>query len=67
MIQIRNNDNYEVKFPIFIDATCSGIQHVAAMIKDFNLASNVNLIKQTPKEKVQDLYGKLLVYINNAL
>lgn len=64
---IKDNQNYEVKFPIFIDATCSGIQHVAAMIKDLDTGNNVNLISQTPEDLVQDIYGKLLVNINKDI
>lgn len=67
MKKIKENPNTLVQFPVFIDATCSGIQHIAAMIKDFNIAKNVNLVKQDKTEKVQDIYSILLNYINQAI
>lgn len=42
--------------PIYLDASCNGYQHVSALLRDGNLAYNVNLIGdegQSPR----DLYG----------
>jgi DNA-directed RNA polymerase len=44
MRDIEENPDTIVKFPIFLDATCSGIKHLAALIKDTDLAKEVNLI-----------------------
>lgn len=53
--------------PVFLDATCSGIQHLAALIKDFELGSRVNLIKQNDDDLVGDIYTFILDPINKAL
>lgn len=62
--KIKDNPDYIHFTPCFLDATCSGIQHFAAMLLDHDLAYNVNLIKS---EKVQDLYTTLIDPINKAI
>lgn len=62
--KMRDDPNYIHYAPCFLDATCSGIQHLAAMLLDYDLAYNVNLIKS---ENVQDLYGSLVDPINKAI
>jgi len=46
MKELDKNPDYLVKLPVFLDATCSGIQHFAALLQDFELGSKVNLIPQ---------------------
>ncbi|KAJ1566194.1 hypothetical protein HK096_000013 [Nowakowskiella sp. JEL0078] len=48
--------------PIKFDATCSGLQHIAAILKDDDLASSVN-IKGSQR---RDLYSDALEKINHA-
>src|SRR5580704_13757425 len=67
MKNLKEDPNFVVHFPIYIDATCSGIQHIAAMIKDTELGKNVNLIKQNKEDKVKDIYSNLLTKINKAI
>jgi len=62
MKQLKKDPFYEVSLPIYIDATCSGIQHIAAMIKDLDLAKN--LIPQLQKDKVSDIYTSILDIVN---
>jgi len=62
MKQLKKDPFYEVNLPIYIDATCSGIQHIAAMIKDLDLAKN--LIPQLQKDKVSDIYTSILDIVN---
>lgn len=62
--KIKDNPNYIHYTPCFLDATCSGIQHFAGMLLDYDLAYNVNLIKT---DKVQDLYSTLIDPINKAI
>ena len=50
--ELQNNPNYAVKIPVFLDATCSGIQHLAALIKDCELAKEVNLIPPVGEKKL---------------
>jgi len=35
MRELDKDHKYKVHMPIFLDATCSGIQHKGALIKDF--------------------------------
>lgn len=44
--ELDKDPNYKVYVPIYLDATCSGIQHIAALIKDFESGKKVNLIKK---------------------
>jgi DNA-directed RNA polymerase len=34
LAKIDKDPNYKVYIPVFLDATCSGIQHLAALLKD---------------------------------
>jgi DNA-directed RNA polymerase, mitochondrial len=67
MREIHHNPRYKIHMPIFLDATCSGIQHLAALIKDLNSGIKVNLKPQTVKDKVEDIYSELIDPINNAI
>ena len=42
--------------PVYLDASCNGYQHVAALLRDRELAHNVNLIGDE-EESPRDLYG----------
>jgi len=63
------DNNYLVKLPVFLDATCSGLQHLAAMLHDINLATHVNLLSKSENDDVNDLYDlqKLLWNISNSI
>lgn len=67
MKQLKRNPSYLIKFPVFLDATCSGVQHFAAMLLDQNLAENVNLINSKNKDVVKDFYSTLVPHINDAI
>ena len=62
----KNKDNPDsIHYtPCFLDATCSGIQHLAGMLLDYDLAYNVNLIEN---EEVNDVYSSLIDPINKAI
>lgn len=50
-----------VHLPIWLDATCSGIQHFATMLKDEELAISVNVISNPQEpDKVQDIYSEMI-------
>lgn len=49
--------------PVFLDATCSGLQHISALLRDEILGQRVNL-KGLDR---RDLYSETLVPINKAL
>ena len=65
VIDIYDDINYKIKMPVFLDATCSGIQHFAGMLLDEDLAKNVNLC-YTDNE-VKDIYTKLIKPINKQI
>ena len=67
MKEIHNNPNAIIKTPVFLDATCSGIQHLAALMKDLELGSNTNLLPSTDNDKPGDIYSILLDPINKAI
>jgi len=66
MRELDKDHKYKVHMPIFLDATCSGIQHKAALIKDFE--SGKSKIDPTKKsDTVGDIYSDLLEPINKAI
>jgi len=67
MKELDKNPDYLVKLPVFLDATCSGIQHFAALLQDFELGSKVNLIPQSDNQPVEDIYSEIIKPINLAL
>jgi hypothetical protein len=67
MREIHNNPNYIIKTPVFLDATCSGIQHLAGLMKDLELGINTNLLPQTEDDIPEDIYNYLLRIINKII
>lgn len=65
MKELSIDSEYLIKMPVFLDATCSGIQHFAGMLLDEDLARNVNL--SYSKDEVNDLYTKLISPINEQI
>jgi len=56
-----------IKTPVFLDATCSGIQHLSAMMKDLELAKKVNLTKSNKTDTPYDLYSEIIEPVNILL
>ena len=52
---------------MFLDATCSGIQHLSALMEDYDLGSQVNLIPQLDTDDVSDIYSYILNPINKEI
>lgn len=67
MIKIHQNRDALINLPIFLDATCSGMQHLAGMLKDVKLGNTVNISEKSFDDNVEDLYGTLVEPINNAI
>lgn len=67
MNKLHLNPNEKVFTPIFLDATCSGIQHFAGLLQDFELGSRVNLIPQENTDEVGDIYSFILEPLNEAI
>ena len=65
--QISQNSKTIVKIPVFLDATCNGIQHISAIIQDIDLAKEVNLLYDDKDDQIKDFYGKMIPIINNSL
>ena len=56
-----------IKTPVFLDATCSGVQHLSAMMRDLELGQLVNLSKNNDTDKPADLYSEVVNPVNKAL
>ena len=54
---------FKTGMPCYIDATASGIQHFAALLRDEKLAKAVNLVIGGP----QDIYGSIAQSVNDTL
>jgi len=67
MKKLNVDKNCVVKMPIFLDATCSGLQHLAAMLKDSQIGALVNLISKSEDESVSDIYEVLVNPINKEI
>jgi len=67
MREIKNNPNHIIKTPVFLDATCSGIQHLAGLIRDYELGVNTNLLPQREEDMPEDIYIYLLDIINKSI
>jgi len=65
MKKLKDDPNYIVHNPIFLDATCSGVQHFAAMLLDLELSRYVNLVNAD--DHVKDFYSVLVPKINQAI
>ena len=66
MKELHYNPKYKIKTPIFLDATCNGIQHLAAILQDIELGTQVNLLPNN-KDNPEDFYSKISNPINKAI
>lgn len=64
---LDENPNAIISTPVFLDATCSGIQHLSALLLDLELGVSVNLSPYNQDNKPNDIYSDLLLHINNAI
>jgi DNA-directed RNA polymerase, mitochondrial len=65
MRKLKDNPKHIVHNTVFLDATCSGVQHFAAMVLDLELSGYVNLVNTN--ENVNDFYSALIPKINKAI
>jgi len=65
--EYQKNPEVKIFLPVFLDATCSGIQHLSALVLDANTGNYVNLIPQETTSKVNDIYTEMLEPINKSL
>ena len=50
---IEVGEDYECNLPVSVDATCSGLQILSILIRDYDTGYKVNVV---PSEKPQDIY-----------
>lgn len=67
MRELHSNPNTIIKTPVFLDATCSGIQHLAWLLQDLELGTHVNLVPYNEKETPGDIYSEIVDPINKAI
>jgi len=66
-LQFENKKNLISNLPIYIDATCNGLQHLAAMCKEVSLAKLVNLTPSSEDDKPGDVYTAMSEYVSTKL
>jgi DNA-directed RNA polymerase len=67
MRELHNNPNAIINTPVFLDATCSGIQHLSALLLDLELGISVNLTPYNQEDGPNDIYSDLISPINKAI
>jgi DNA-directed RNA polymerase len=67
--QYFENKDSIIKLPILLDATCSGVQHFAGLLLDYDIAKEVNLTDPMENKNLAptDYYSKLLIDINEKI
>lgn len=54
---IEHRRSFVCQLPVFLDCTCSGIQHYSALLRNEQMAELVNLM---PSDRPQDIYTRVL-------
>jgi DNA-directed RNA polymerase len=66
LLQLKNNNLFHT--PICFDATCSGIQHLSAILSDIQLAKETNVIPiEDNSDNPQDIYSLLANEVSNTI
>lgn len=60
-------DNFISKLPVYIDATCNGLQHMALMMNDLNLGKYVNILKSSDMDLPNDIYEVMVKYVKTGI
>nr|QWO71408.1 RNA polymerase [Termitomyces sp. K2P1] len=55
------------KLPIYLDATCNGLQHLSVMINDTCLARYVNILHSNKEEIPKDVYNHMISYVKDKI
>jgi hypothetical protein len=63
----HEDNNTLIKIPIILDATCSGLQHLAVMLKDERVGALVNLVEKGRDDVTSDIYQSLVAPINKNI
>jgi len=67
MKELHTNPDFIFKAPIFLDCSCNGIQHLAAILQDLELGTKVNLASYDIKASPNDIYSETIEPINKAI
>lgn len=67
LIENKAELNTQFHLPIYLDATCNGNQHLAALGRDFNVAYLVNMTESSATDKPQDIYSYVIPSIEEQL
>lgn len=67
-----NNVRASSSMPIYVDASCNAIQHIAALLRDKRLAESVNMCEpplqgKEQQKQVRDIYDDITKAVNNEL
>lgn len=62
-----NPTTYLSRLPIYLDATCNGLQHLSTMINDTNLAKLVNIVESNKNEIPNDVYTYMTSNVENKI
>jgi len=55
------------RLPVYLDATCSGLQHLSTMINDTNLAKYVNIVNSNRDDIPNDVYSHMISFVNKKI
>lgn len=70
-IELKNYEldktNFISRLPVYLDATCSGLQHLSTMINDTNLAKYVNITRSNKEDIPSDVYSHMISFVNKKI
>jgi DNA-directed RNA polymerase len=55
------------RLPVYLDATCNGLQHLSTMINDTCLAKYVNIVKSSKDDVPKDVYNHMISFVNEKI
>lgn len=55
------------RLPILMDATCNGLQHLAAMAGDMTLAEKVNMVESYDVDSPNDVYSDIVPVVQDGI
>lgn len=58
---------YTSHYPIQLDSTCNGFQHIAMLMEDAGLAKAVSIEKQDTSDAPDDLYSFITMKVNEDI
>jgi len=62
-----NPKEFISKLPVYLDATCSGLQHLSTMINDTYLAKYVNITSSNENDLPKDVYSYMIAHVETKI